>query len=266
MALKLTYATKEEVPVGFESLYTETDGVYNLTGVEGMKTDEDISKLQTALSKERTAHREARQKLTAFGDMDAADARAKLDKFDELEIAARQATGPEAEKKLADLVEARMKTQIAPLQREKDALTVELTESTKKVVAFETSEKTRTIKDTVLVAAKKAGIVDTAMDDVALNAMNTMEIVEGKVLTVEGSLSPDGWVTLMKKARPHWWPASRSAGAGGNDGRGGTNPWAKENWSMTDQGQFVKAHGMERATEMAKLAGVGVGSTKPVEK
>ena len=36
--LELIYNSAEEIPSGFESLYTEKDGKWHLTGIKGMKT------------------------------------------------------------------------------------------------------------------------------------------------------------------------------------------------------------------------------------
>ena len=78
------------------------------------------------------------------------------------------------------------------------------------------------------------------------------------------------WLKDMQEAKPHWWPASQGGGAGG--GRGGLggaradNPWTKEGWNLTKQGQFVRQFGDAKALEAAKAAGLsGLGSTKPAE-
>lgn len=44
---------------------------------------------------------------------------------------------------------------------------------------------------------------------------------------------------------------------------GEENPWAKDNWNMTKQGDFLKKYGTEKATQMAKLAGTTIGGLRP---
>ncbi|MCG2629725.1 hypothetical protein L6654_24175 [Bradyrhizobium sp. WYCCWR 13023] len=41
------------------------------------------------------------------------------------------------------------------------------------------------------------------------------------------------------------------------------NPWSKAAWSITRQGQVVKALGLEKAAGIAKSAGSYIGATKP---
>lgn len=44
------------------------------------------------------------------------------------------------------------------------------------------------------------------------------------------------------------------------------NPWLLEEWNLTDQGQYVLAHGLEKAHAAAKEAGTTVGGPKPKDK
>ena len=61
--LELIYNSTEEIPSGFESLYTEKDGKWHLTGIKGMKTSDDVTKLQTSLRKERDDHKKTKDRL-----------------------------------------------------------------------------------------------------------------------------------------------------------------------------------------------------------
>jgi len=47
MALKIIEENLDAVDAVYHSLYTEKDGKFQLTGVEGMKTDADIQRLQS---------------------------------------------------------------------------------------------------------------------------------------------------------------------------------------------------------------------------
>ena len=89
--LELVYDTIETVPENYRDLYTERDGKFHLTGVKGMKSQADIDRLQTALTKERNDHKATRDKLTTFGDMDPEQVQAQLDRIPELEAAAAAA-------------------------------------------------------------------------------------------------------------------------------------------------------------------------------
>ena len=64
--LELSYDSADDIPAGMESLYTEKDGKQVLTGVKGMKTQADIDRLQTALTKERNDHKTVRTQLSSL--------------------------------------------------------------------------------------------------------------------------------------------------------------------------------------------------------
>ena len=99
MKLKLSYDKEDDVPEAFKELYTEKDGKFLLTGVEGLRTDTDVGKLQDALKKERAAHDKTKQTLKAFEGIDAEKIRGDLDELEELR-AVKEAGGnkPDAAK------------------------------------------------------------------------------------------------------------------------------------------------------------------------
>ena len=45
--LELSYDTKDAIPNGFAELYTEKDGKFVLTGVNGMKTQTDVDNVDS---------------------------------------------------------------------------------------------------------------------------------------------------------------------------------------------------------------------------
>ena len=64
--LKLFYDTKADIPTGFDSLYTERDGKWHLTQVEGIKTQADVDRQLQANQAERSAHTQTKAQLAAF--------------------------------------------------------------------------------------------------------------------------------------------------------------------------------------------------------
>ena len=102
MELELTYAKKEDVPEAHVELYTEADGkdadgkdskVWNLTGVKGLVTKVDVDKLNVALGKERTDHKETKKKVAVWGDMDQTKVVKDLEELTELRAAAEAGEG-----------------------------------------------------------------------------------------------------------------------------------------------------------------------------
>lgn len=43
-----------------------------------------------------------------------------------------------------------------------------------------------------------------------------------------------------------------------------TNPWSREAWSVTEQGRIARVMGFDKASNLAKAAGVVIGATRPV--
>ncbi|AUR88708.1 coil containing protein [Vibrio phage 2.117.O._10N.261.45.E9] len=261
MKLRYSYATQEEIPAGYEALYTESGGKWLLTGVEGLKTPEDVSRLQESLRKEREDHKQAKTRLAAFGDIDGDELQTKLDRLDELE----KTGGTIDDTKIDELVEARIVTRLNPLKRElaKAVEDKETLEAQNK--DYSAKERRRVIGDSVRKAGKAAKMIDSAVADAELLALNNFEVMEDGTVATEDGTPVDIWLTDMKESRPHWWPQSEGAGASGNPGggQGGTNPWSKAGWNMTAQGKYVREHGMAKAEQMAKAAGSKVGATSP---
>jgi len=59
--------------------------------------------------------------------------------------------------------------------------------------------------------------------------------------------------------------ATAAAAAANGDDKTKDNPWLAEKWSVTRQGQLVRALGIEAANRIAKAAGSHVGATKPAK-
>jgi hypothetical protein len=97
---------------------------------------------------------------------------------------------------------------------------------------------------------------------------------DGNVITKDGVGVTPGvdvltWLIEMQPKRPRWWPESVGGGATGtrtSHGQFTTNPWMANNWNVTAQGEFIRANGMDKAQQAAKLAGTTVGGAKPLAK
>jgi hypothetical protein len=285
MKLKLTYATEEDIPEGYRDLYTERNGQWEFTGVDGLKTQVDIDRISNALRKEREDHKKAKDALSAFGDLNPEELQQKLSDFDSLqeqyEALKASGGGKATEEQIESAVNARIKAALGPVERQRDSLQKQL-DSTKQLVAekdgaissLNQSIMNDRIERAVRDAAVAAKVQPSAVNDAVLNSRGLFEIEEGtnKIITkdvagVTPGLSPTEWMKDMQERAPHWWPVSVGGGAGGAGGSGNLsnaqNPWSAEGWNITKQGQYVKTHGMEKAVAMAARVGSTVGATKP---
>lgn len=264
--LKYLYESKDQIPAGFESLYTERDGKWVLTGVEGLKTPKDVETLQESLRKERTDHAETKTKLKAWGDRDVTATLAELDKIEEYKLAAE---GKMDEAKIETLVSSRLNQVKAPLEREISQLKEKNTglENTNKELV--TKDQRRTKFDQLRTEAIAAKVRPEAIDDVLLIVDGMTELTtDGKVITKESAgivagLGPKDLFQEMQKTRSYWWPSSTGDGARPGGGGGfDKNPWSREHWNITEQGKAVTADA-EKAGRMAASVGSKIGAISP---
>ena len=264
---ELEYPDRASIPSEVRHLYTEVDGVYKVLSAGSIKSKADTDRLQESLRKEREDHKETKARVAGFGDLDADEVLAKLDRIEELEAAAGDKID---DTKINEMVETRMKAKLAPLERELTKVKNEKAELSEKVTQYSENEKRRTIHDHVRKAAKAEHIRDTAIEDALMMGERIFEIDEsGNVVTRDGvgvtpGLDATVWLSEVKTSRPHWWPESQGAGAKGGTGTPGyaNNPFSAEGWSMTEQGNLIRSN-PERAAQMAKAAGTSIGGAKP---
>jgi len=275
MALKAIHEALAEIPEGFQSLYTEKNGRWELTGIDGVKTPADVDRLQSSLTKERNDHKATKDRLGAWGDLDHADVLSKLDRLPELEAAAKgKLDETEIEAIVARRVDGVLKSKLAPVERENKTLKQHLEEAQATASSLAGEKRQRVIHDAVRRELVSMKAVPEAHEDALMLAERVLEINEdGKVVTrdnvgVTPGLEPAAWLSELQAKRPHWWPGTSGGGAGGNrgGGAGGSNPWSADGWNLTAQGAYLRAQGRERAEQMAKAAGSHVGATKPAAK
>src|SRR5574343_628829 len=152
MPIKVEEDNIDNIPEQFRELYTEQNGKFVLTGVEGVKTKADIDRIHASLIKERNDHKQTREKFSFIGDRDISQVQEMLDKYPELELAASNKLD---EAGIQKLVEARLGSATAPLKRELETYKKQMAEKDSLIEQFSTEKKSRKIKDDVLSAIGK---------------------------------------------------------------------------------------------------------------
>jgi hypothetical protein len=284
--LKTVYATEAEIPAGYEALYTERNGQWELTGVTGVKTQADIDRLQGSLVKERNDHKATKAAFAPFEGLDADLVASQAIELEETkaQLDAIKADGSIDETKLEPIIAARVAQKVAPIEREKNTLARQLVEKDKviaakdgEVVGLKTTIVTGNVDRAIRDAAIEAKLLPTAVVDAVMHGKTVFEVTEdGRIITKDNvgatpGLSPKEWLNDMKEKAPHWWPASVGGGSFGGGGGGGpagsyagaNNPWSKEGWNITAQGTLVKQLGEKKAGEIAARVGSKIGATKP---
>lgn len=272
--LELSYETVDSVPEAFRALYEEQDGKAVLTGINNLKTPQDVANVQEALRKEREDHGKVKQNLQAWGDLKPDEVKSKLDRIPELEAAA---AGKLDDDKINGIVEGRVGQKVAPLERQIQSLTEERDQWRTQAEGFQKEILTRDRNDIVRSVAMDMKVHSSALDDILMVAGHYLERTDdGKFIVradapngVTPGLDAKGFMKEMQKLRPHWWPASEGGGAGGGGNgipTGSQNPWSHDGWNFTAQGNVIREQGQEVAERMAKAAGTTVGGLKPPKK
>jgi hypothetical protein len=276
MALKSIHTSLDEIAEPFRELYTEKDGKFELTGIHGVKTQADIDRLTASLTNEREEHKKTKSAFDVWGDLKHEDVMAKLDRIPELEAAAGDKLDESAIEEIVNKrVSGTINSQTAPLERSLKQAQDALTEKDALIQQLQGNETRRTVHDSLRSAMTEAKIIPEAYDDVLMLAERVFNVREddGAVVTKDEVGATPGidaamWLQEMADKRPHWWPVSQGGGGRGSTSQGGGfagNPWSKEHWNMTKQGQVVQAQGMEKANQMAAAAGSKVGAAHPAK-
>jgi hypothetical protein len=279
VTLKTIYDTAEEIPEGYAELYTERGGKWELTGVQGVKTQADVDRVSEALRKEKADHKAVKELLKPFEGLDAELIHLQATELEETkaQLDAIKKDGTIDETKLEPIIAARVKQAVAPLERDKtnierklDTITKAAAEKDGEINTLKTSIVTGNVERAIRDAAIEAKLVPTAVSDAVLQGNRVFEATDdGRIITKDvfgtvPGLTPREWFKDMQEKSPHWWPASVGGGSKGGSGPAGraNNPWSKEAWNLTNQGKYVKEYGEEKAKVLAESVGSHLGATK----
>lgn len=273
MGLKINEETLDAVDEIYHSLYTEQEGKFVLTGIDGMKTDADISRMNVALTKERAATNELKQKFSILAGKDPIEILASLDRIPELEALA--AGNKVDDEKIETIVETRLRAKLNPLERQLEAEKAKIVSLEGINKMFIEKEKTVSIHSAVRKAATAANVRPEAIDDAITLAERFFElsddgsVIAKDIVGVTQGIDPAMWLSDLQAKKPHWWGESVGGGAGGTNSNSGfsgvSNPWSADNWNLTEQGKLYSKN-PAKAEQMANAAGSSVGASRPTKK
>jgi hypothetical protein len=281
MALKAIVDNLDDVPEEFRGEYKEqtdpkTKAVVHVLDIEGsIELHPAARVLKDELARRRVSEKKATDKLALLAPFETLgkpeDVQAQLDRIPELEALAE---GKMDDTKINTLVETRIKSRLAPIERELGTWKTKATELEGTVSKFQAENKQRSIADNVRAAVSRSqGFQPVAMEDAIVFAERMLEVNEdGHVVTKDGVGVTPGvdavvWLTEMQAKKPHWWGTTQGGGAQGGrlGGAGGANPFSHEGWNMTEQGNLVRTN-RARAEQLAKSAGTSIGGKRPAPK
>lgn len=277
--IKASYEKEEDIPEAHKELFehNEASKKWILVNIEGIDTEGNVQRLTTTVAAIRKENSALKDKLKLYGETTPEQITGFQDKIHELE-ALVEAGGKPDQEKIERLVDAKVKAKLGPVERENKQLHEKLAASEGNSTKLSGDINKMKIDLAVRAAATKAGVVPSAVEDILALAGGIFEVTEvdgkQKIITRDGigvtpGLEPEAYLADVGPNKPHWFPGSNGAGAGGGRfgaGFAGNNPWNAATWNMTEQGQIVKTQGLEKAQEMARRAGTTVGGPKPAVK
>ena len=177
--LQTAYPDEAGIPEKYRELYTRAeDGLWHLSGIEGIRTEAETRSLEQALRREQEELSSMKKLFESIGEK------------------------PE---------------NLAAFAAEHEQLKNGLAETREKLAECKALIRRETIEKALRKAASEKGIRTEAVNDVLARAAEFEVRDDGTVinLTDEKELSPVQWLEKQLKHAPHWLSPSQSAGAKG---------------------------------------------------
>lgn len=249
MGLKAIYTNESDIPEGLSSYYTEqSDGSFKIDLDGGVKTRDEIEKLEKALKDQRSINEENLKKLSKIPDDFDPEQWDKVKDYDPSE----KGTDKDSES-----VKAEYSNKLRNQKKEFEERIAE------KERMFKDTIKEREIKDALI----KNGVTNPLrLDDAVTRLMrhHDVEVLdgeEGKYKVVAGTLrdSVDEYAKSWAQSDEgkNYVSASSNSGNGAAGDGGvstGMNPFGKEHSNLTKQGELIKSN-PSKARSLAKIAG-----------
>jgi hypothetical protein len=215
MKLKHVYDKLEEVPDNFRDLYTERDGKWECTGIEGMHPQTYVDKLKAESIGRRKEIDALKGQLKNFEGYDGETLSAAMEELEELRLTGGKLDDAKFNEALEAKLAGRQKTferQLAALQKDNDVLTAD-----KESLM---NEKNSASIEKALRDACQGKVNASAVKDVLFRS-SLFEVNEDGIYTKENNgvtpgLTPDQFLEETLPSMPHWNMKNSGLGAGGS--------------------------------------------------
>ena len=179
MTLQAAYPDESVIPESYRDLYARSaDGVWRLSGIEGIRTEEEVRSLEQKFASELAEFSNLKKILESVGET------------------------PE---------------NFAAFAAEHEQLKNSCSEANAKLASFTEKLRNETIEKALRRAAAAKGIRPEAVGDVLARAGSFELNDNDNVVTKKDGeeISPEEWLERQLKHAPHWLAPSQSAGAKG---------------------------------------------------
>jgi hypothetical protein len=232
MALKQLYAAQGEIPEAFREHYAEVDGQWMLQTDPSIN---DIPKLQSALTQERTLRRDTEKQLS---DVKMRFEGVDVDEYHKLQDRVKGLDDAEIYDKSGIEVLVARRTESMKNEHERQMASVKRENDQLRSTAADYDRRWRQdrIKTALLSAVSKSGVDDPAIEDAVQRGLAVFTDIDddGEAVSKKGQeivygkdgispLRPDEWISSLKASgrAAHLWRSS--TGGGAPPGGGGPN-------------------------------------------
>ena len=269
------YEKEDEIPKEHRALFTEVNGGWELTEVDGLKTQGDVDRLQASLTAERNDHTTTK---TALGDYKALGTIEELtEKIDQIpvlqaDLNAKGSGDGDFKAAVEEGVNARLAAELAPIKRENTKLTAEVKTLTTQRDDLATYKSDRMLEDAVRPAMRKLSVLTEHEGDVMNWAEKNLEKIDGpdgeprfvakaEIDGVQQGSDPRACLEQLLPHKPGWFPADVSGNAKGSNRTAAPakNPW-RPGGTIEERSRYFEEHGADAAAQAAQRAGVPLGS------
>ena len=247
--LKVRYEDQSEIPQGLEDYFQEQDGVYVLQA-EGLKTDDDVSKVKETLDKERKARRDAEKKLKESQDkLDALPEDFDVEEYERLKAAGGNEDVNAKIEEARERERKRWQKSYEQLKQERDEA-VQTSRNKSISTALKDGLNSVNIAPHLRRAAERLWMADIEVDE------------QGEPVTKDGTPLQDALKDWANTDEGRHFVAASANNGGGAEGKGNgkgvtSNPFKRETRNLTEQAR-LKREAPQEAQRLAKDAGVAL--------
>jgi len=270
----------EKVPESVRPYFVETDdgGVFRLLvdGVAPKEKFEEFRSNNTDLNK-RLA--EAERQMTVYRALNEDPDKLKQDydrllkleqRFKDKELIEKEGFEKAVEQRTSEMKsasEGQIRALSEALNKREAELQTAIRENEQIIIS-------RAITDASLAAGVVPGAIPDVLDRGARDGWvlndkkQPIMMRNGEVVFGENGvdpLTPREWASRTLRDSAPWFfnQASGTGATGSNVAGGPVNPWTRENWNLTKQGEYMQKEGMAKAEAMARAAGSSITAIHP---
>lgn len=257
--IQLVYASQEEIPEPLKEYYAESGGKYHLQA-DGMKTQEDINRVEAAITRERERRVDIQKELDKYKEVDLE----KWEKVKDLDPSGKpDADFKERERELLDRFKQKETELSDQIEAEKNKARNYIRETYQRRILSEKFGFTDPRRLSDFMRAINSDDPDFAPLRRTLDTVEVADeggqfrIVGGEYKDEKGAMEAIERVAGAELAK-HYRPAPDNAGGGagnkGGGGSGGDNPFHKDTRNRTEAGKLIREN-PDEARRLAKAAG-----------